>query len=308
MGRRKRRGLDIDGLLLVDKPQGMTSFSLTEQVRRALNANKAGHTGTLDPMATGLMVICLGQGTKLVHGLTGQDKAYSATVRLGAETDSYDAEGEITATASAEQVAAIGEAEVAAALAPLRGTIEQRPPIYSAIKVDGQRLHARARAGEVVEVPTRVVTVHHLEMTGARHPDYDLEVACSKGTYIRSIAHDLGQALTVGGHLVALRRTVVGPWSVEAATPLDAIREVPEAAMAKLITLAEATAHLPTIKLTGARFDDVTHGRPISTPELAPGPARALDAEGRLRALLEVGEDQIGRISRGFVVSEASAS
>ncbi|MFN3197943.1 MAG: tRNA pseudouridine(55) synthase TruB [Bradymonadia bacterium] len=301
MGRRRKKGLDIDGVLLVDKPKGLTSFSLTERVRRALNANKAGHTGTLDPMATGLMVVCLGQGTKLVQMLTGQSKAYEATVKLGEQTNTYDAEGEITARAEDAQVEAISTTDIEEALKAFRGTIDQRPPAFSAIKVDGQRLHALARAGEAVEAPVRTVTVHTLEMRGHTGDSFNLFIECSKGTYIRSIAHDVGQALGVGAHLTALRRTLVGPWSVVDAMPLETLQEVGLEGV-KMLSLTDATVELPTVQLQGRALDDVAHGRPTQVSGVAEGRARGLDGDGRLRALLDVEASGRAKVVRGFTL------
>lgn len=309
MPRRRKSGRDIDGVLLVDKPQGMTSFTLTEQVRRALSARKAGHTGTLDPLATGLMVVCLGQGTKLVHHLTGQGKSYLATVAFGAETDTYDSEGEITARASESDMAGLSLERIEDALGALRGTIEQRPPAFSAIKVNGRRLHELARAGETVEAPLRTVTIHRLEIVesglgDSPCPTVSLEVSCSKGTYIRSLAFDLGRALGVGAHLVALRRTVVGPWSVEGAPTLEQIKAAPQEVEAGMLTLADASSEMPTVVLTGRSLEDVAHGRPVADTGLPEGVARGLDEQGRLRAILDVNENGRGRVARGIAISE----
>lgn len=292
MGRRRRKGEPIDGVLLLDKPAGITSFTAVNRARRALNAQKAGHTGTLDPMATGLLQVCFGRATRLVQFLTGLDKRYLATVQLGVQTDTYDAEGQVVSTADASDVT---QGDVEAALDPFRGTITQRPPAHSAIKVDGERLYEKARRGEQVEVPTRTITIHALTLTGFRPGQVDLAVHCSKGTYIRSLAHDLGQALGVGGHLIALRRTAIGAASVDGAVTLDALES---GATPELASLAEATAAMPTLTLTPDQMDAVRHGRAIAADHTAPL-ARALDADGGLLAILRR-EGAEYRVARGF--------
>ena len=212
-----------DGALLVDKPSGMTSFGVVKKVRWALGVKKVGHAGTLDPMATGLLVLLVGRdATRQQDRFMALPKVYTGTLRLGQTTASYDAESPVETEVDASGVS---DGALAAALAPFRGEILQTPPVYSAIKRGGERLYKKARRGEEVQIDPRPTTVYAFDITGRRGADVDVRVECSKGTYIRSLAHDLGQALGVGAHLVALRRESIGPFSVDEAFPLDALVE-----------------------------------------------------------------------------------
>lgn len=209
--------------ILVDKPSGMTSFGVVKKVRWALGVKKVGHAGTLDPMATGLLIVLVGrEATRQQDRFMGLPKTYTGTVRLGQTTASYDADAPVEETRDASHVT---DAEIEAALDAFRGDILQRPPAYSAIKRGGERLYKKARRGEAVEVEPRPTSVYTFEVTDRRGDDLDIRVECSKGTYIRSLAHDLGQALGVGGHLVALRREAIGPFRADEAFALDALVE-----------------------------------------------------------------------------------
>ena len=211
------------GALLVDKPQGLTSFGVVRRLRRALGVKKIGHAGTLDPMATGLLIVLVGRAaTRQQDRFMGLPKEYTGTIRLGETTATYDAESPVDRRRDAAHVT---DADLEAARQAFLGEIAQRPPAYSAIKRGGERLYAKARRGEAVEVAPRPVTVYALELTGRRGPDVDFRVACSKGFYVRSLAHDLGEALGVGGHLTALRRQAIGPFRVGEAYALDALEE-----------------------------------------------------------------------------------
>ena len=216
----------VTGFAVVDKPAGMTSHDVVARVRRLAHTRKVGHAGTLDPMATGVLVLAIGRITRLLTYVTGCDKSYAATVRLGATTVTDDAEGEITATTDAS---AVEPAAIAAGLAAMVGDIHQVPSAVSAIKVAGRRSYQRVRAGEAVELAARPVTIHTLRMGQLRHEagfcDVDITVDCSSGTYVRAIARDLGAALGVGGHLTALRRTAVGGFGVDEAVPLAELAE-----------------------------------------------------------------------------------
>nr|WP_211207241.1 tRNA pseudouridine(55) synthase TruB [Stackebrandtia nassauensis] len=213
---------DLTGFVVVDKPPAMTSHDVVARMRRLAKTRKVGHGGTLDPMATGVLVLAVGRITRLLTYVTGCDKAYQATIRLGQATVTDDAEGEVTATAD---TAAVTEADIYAALEPMRGEIEQVPSAVSAIKVNGQRAYKRVRDGEDVQLAARPVTISRLDVTaiarGEDHLDVDVSVDCSSGTYIRAIARDLGAALGVGGHLTALRRTRVGGFTLAEARTLD---------------------------------------------------------------------------------------
>ncbi|ROR66513.1 tRNA pseudouridine(55) synthase TruB [Agrococcus jenensis] len=250
---------DPDGILLVDKPQGITSHTAVSRARRALGTRKVGHAGTLDPMATGLLILGVGPSTRLLTHMVGLDKTYTATVALGAATTTDDAEGEVTATRDASH---LSESDLVAPMAALTGDIEQVPSSVSAIKVDGERAYARVRAGEQVELKARPVTVARFEVVAFRPgavAEADVVVDCSSGTYIRALARDLGAALGVGGHLSALRRTRIGPFSVDGAPDADAL---PEAARDLLLPPAEAAARiLPVATLDAERAADLANGR-----------------------------------------------
>lgn len=209
-------------VVAIDKPAGWTSFDVVARLRRLLGVRKIGHAGTLDPMATGLLLCLIGGATKAQDALLGQAKAYEGTVRLGEVTPSQDAETEVTERRPLDGVT---EAAITAAAAALTGAIEQVPPMYSAVKVEGKRLYSLARKGQEIERAARPVVVYRYDIEAVRLPDVDVFVACSKGTYVRTLAHDLGAALGVGGHLVRLRRTAIGDVSIEHAWTLDALAE-----------------------------------------------------------------------------------
>jgi tRNA pseudouridine55 synthase len=253
-----------DGILLVDKPQGITSHTAVSRARRALGTRKVGHAGTLDPMATGLLILGIGPSTRLLTHMVGLDKTYTATIALGAATTTDDAEGEVTTAADASHVTG---ADLTDPMAALTGDIEQVPSAVSAIKVDGQRAYDRVRAGEQVELRARPVTVARFEALAFRpgaRAEVDVVVDCSSGTYIRALARDLGEALGVGGHLTALRRTRIGPFGVEGAPLADAL---PEPAEALLLSPADAAARiLPVARLDDERAANLAHGR--RTPAL----------------------------------------
>lgn len=245
------------GIVVVDKPAGMTSHGVVARVRRTLGTRKVGHAGTLDPMATGVLVLGVERATRLLGHLMLTEKTYEATIRLGATTTTDDAEGEVTATTSA---AHLTETTVRAALAAFEGEIQQVPSTVSAIKVDGKRAYARARAGEDVELEARTVTIHDIE-AGRFLPqgdflDLEIRVACSSGTYIRAIARDLGTSLGVGGHLTALRRHAVGPFTLEDAdADLDDLH---------VIGLADtARAVFPAYDLDPEQAQAVRYGRAL---------------------------------------------
>jgi tRNA pseudouridine55 synthase len=209
--------------VLVDKPKGPTSFGVIKKVRWALGEKKVGHAGTLDPMATGLLVVLVGrEATRQQDRFMGLPKVYSGTIRLGQTTASYDAETPVETTTDAS---AVTDAALDEARARFLGEIQQVPPVYSAIKVDGERLYKKARRGEEVLIQPRTVSIHALEWTARRGDDLDFRMHCSKGTYVRSLAHDLGVALGVGAHLTALRREAIGPFHVDEAFSPDALAE-----------------------------------------------------------------------------------
>lgn len=225
----RRAKARFHGVLLVDKPTGITSHDVVLGVRRRLGQRQVGHAGTLDPLASGLLPVLLGQATKLSTWATETDKAYRVTARLGVQTDTQDADGQVVATAPVPQD--LTAELLAPVIASLTGPQEQRVPRYSAVKVDGKRLYERARRGEAVVPPVRSIVVHRLELVALRPPDLTLEVTCSKGTYVRALVSDLGDRLGPGAHVTELRRTGVGPVGVQEAAPLPEIldSDVPEA-------------------------------------------------------------------------------
>lgn len=245
-------------ILPVDKPEGPTSHDIVARARKALNTRKIGHTGTLDPFASGLLLLCVGDATRLSQYLTGRDKEYEATALLGVSTDSHDRDGTVTGTSEAWRE--VTPEQVEAALAGLRGEIEQVPPALSAKKVRGESAHRRVRRGETVELAPVPVTVSALELTGFDAPEVRLRVRCSSGTYIRALARDLGRALGTGAHLTALRRTAVGPHRVEGAVPGALDEPVDPGAC---LTPLEALEDLPVRRLSGEEARLLVQGRRI---------------------------------------------
>jgi tRNA pseudouridine55 synthase len=293
------------GILLVDKPQGVTSHDVVARARRLLGTRKVGHAGTLDPMATGLLLLGVDSATRLLTYLVGLDKEYLATIRLGVATDTDDAEGEVVATTDASGVS---DAAVAAGILALTGAIRQVPSTFSAIKVDGRRAYDRARAGEAVELAARNVTIHDFELLASRREgavvDLDVRVACSSGTYVRALARDLGAGLGVGGHLTALRRTRVGPFGVADAVQLPDPREHPDAAAPALLDAADVAAQLfPVVRLDADQTRDLAHGKRVELAEPDVDLAAALTPEGRLAALIELRRGR-ARVLLGLPTSE----
>jgi len=277
------------GMLLLDKPGGITSHDVVAIARRALGEKKVGHAGTLDPMATGLLLLGVGSATRLLTYLVGLDKTYAATIRLGEATTTDDAEGEVTGRVDASRIT---PEALEAALATQRGALDQVPSSVSAIKVDGRRAYDRVRAGEEVELAARRITVSRLEVldsrTGAGVLDLDVEVDCSSGTYIRAIARDLGAALGVGGHLTALRRTRIGPFDVADAHPAGE-RGAPGFGAADLVPAGSVAARLfPTATLDRAQTEALAHGKRLDL-DLPDAPVlAALRPDGELAGLVAV--------------------
>ena len=278
------------GLLLVDKPGGMTSHDVVARARRVLSVRKVGHAGTLDPMATGLLILGVGAATRLLGYVGGHDKTYEATIRLGQATVTDDREGEVLSTSS---TAHLDDDAVRAALAQQTGALQQVPSSVSAVKVEGRRSYDRVRAGEDVELAPRSVTVHALDVHRIHRPtpdlvDVDVTVTCTAGTYIRAIARDAGAALGVGGHLTALRRTASGPFAVAQAAPVeDAGAALLAGGGAGFLPLTDAAASLfPVRALTAEETRALFYGQRIAATG-APGPHAAVDPDGRLAALVE---------------------
>ncbi len=247
------------GVLVIDKPGGMTSFDVIRRVRGALKIKKVGHTGTLDPLATGVLPLCIGEATKIAGLLQADDKAYTGEALLGVSTDTLDTDGKVLAEADPS---GISEAQVREAMAPLRGTIQQVPPAFSAIHKDGKRAYELARAGQPVELDAREVRVQELELTRWDPPRFELRMVCSKGTYVRSVVRDIGQALGCGATLSALRRTRSGAFDLNAAVPLDEVRDRAGDDSLPLVSMDQALAHLPAVEVTAAQAARVRQGQP----------------------------------------------
>lgn len=285
------------GILLVDKPGGLTSHDVVARTRKAFGTRKVGHAGTLDPMATGLLVIGIEAATRLLTYVVGADKTYLATIRLGQDTGTDDAEGEITSRAEATAVAAVTSAQIAGGIDALTGDISQIPSAVSAIKVDGKRAYDLVRAGEQVELKARAVTVARFELLAERRDDgvIDLDVAvdCSSGTYIRALARDLGAGLGIGGHLTALCRTRVGPFRVADAVALDGLADAaassPIAAAAVLAPAAAAAQILQALPVSAEDARDLRHGKRLvdQAGALTGALAAAIDPHGDLVGIVE---------------------
>ncbi|WP_173768948.1 tRNA pseudouridine(55) synthase TruB [Pseudazoarcus pumilus] len=283
----------IDGVLLLDKPQGLSSNGALQAAKRLLNAAKAGHTGTLDPLATGLLPLTFGEATKFSQTLLDADKEYEATIRLGFETDSGDAEGSIVSTASV----AVGAAALESALEPLRGEIEQIPPMHSALKRDGKPLYEYARAGIEIERAPRRVSIHRLDVLAFEGTDVRVSVRCSKGTYIRSLAIDLGRALGCGAHLSALRRTAIGPFGVADALTLDALEAESAPTRRTLLAPPDRLLACPSLELEDGQAQAILQGRALHAASALAGPVR-LHCRHRFLGLGEVGPDGTLRARR----------
>jgi tRNA pseudouridine55 synthase len=272
-----------DGLLVVDKPAGWTSHDVVGRCRRLAGTRKVGHAGTLDPMATGVLVLGVGRATRLLGHLALTDKAYDATVRLGATTVTDDAEGEVVTT---QDASAVTDDAVRAGIAALTGALSQVPSSVSAVKVDGVRSYARVRAGEQVELAARSVVVSRFELRERRGDDLDVTVECTSGTYVRALARDLGAALGVGAHLTALRRTRVGPFDLSQARTLEQHAE----SLALVPLDAAVAASFARRELSGEEAVALSYGKRLA-PTGAPGTLGAFAPDGRCIALLEDRDD-----------------
>ncbi len=249
----------INGVLVIDKPLGVSSFGVVRQVRGELQIKKVGHTGTLDPLATGVLPLCLGEATKIAGLLQADDKVYLGTALMGVQTDTLDMEGQVLAEA---EPSGVTEDRVRQAMESFRGTLQQVPPAFSAIHKDGKRAYELARKGEKVDLPPREVHIHELELARWDPPRFDLHMACSKGTYVRSLVRDLGDALGCGATLAALRRLRSGAFDLEAAVPLDEVRDRVRDGTLPLVSMDTALAHLPAVEVTPDQADKVRQGQP----------------------------------------------
>lgn len=299
----------MDGILVMDKPLGPTSFDVVRRVRSLLKVKKAGHTGTLDPLATGVLPICLGDATKIAGYIIESAKGYDAVVRLGTETDTLDAGGKVVAESP---VPVLTREMIEEALARFRGPFEQIPPMYSAIKQGGKRLYELARAGEEVERAPRKVTVYELLLRDFNAAELTISVRASKGFFVRTLALDIGRALGCGAHLKSLRRTQSGPFSLPQALGLEKLLglcEQGEAGLvqvrARLVAPVDALIELRTVVVRDEDVARVLHGVPLELPrETGEGVMRVLDGAGRL---LAVGELTQGRLRYRRVLGEGAS-
>ena len=290
----------LSGIVLLDKPQGLSSNAALQRVRRIFQAEKAGHTGSLDPLATGLLPICFGEATKIAGLLLGSRKAYETEALLGSTTSTDDAEGEVV---QQREVPTIDAAAIDAAMAPLRGRITQIPPIYSALKQAGVPLYKRARRGEEVSAPPREVEVQRFELLERQGDRLRLRVECGSGTYVRSLVRDLGERLGCGAHVTALRRLWVEPFTAPQMHTLDELAQLaeadPGALEALLLPLEQGLAGYPQLRIDADQAVRLRQGQAIEMPS-APGRYVALDATGHAVALAEIGADARLRSLRGF--------
>ena len=282
----------LDGVLLLDKGLGLSSNDALVRAKRLFLAQKAGHTGTLDPLASGLLPLCFGEATKFSQDLLEADKTYEATMRLGIRTSTGDAEGEVLQTSPVE----VGIAEIDAALARFRGRISQVPPMHSALKRDGKPLYEYARAGQVVERAAREVTIHALELLGATLPDVTFRVTCSKGTYVRTLAEDIGAALGCGAHLVALRRTGVGTLTLDHAVTLEALETMEAGARDACLRPVDALlTTFSVVRLDAEAAKRFLHGQRLRLADLTPIVVeRSVDGSDRADTRVRVYRDEDG--------------
>lgn len=299
-----RAGRAVDGVLLFDKPAGATSNAVLQRIKRLFRARKAGHTGTLDPMATGLLPICFGESSKFSGALLDADKAYRARLRLGVRTDSGDRDGAVLQT----RPVAVSADALESVLARFRGTIEQTPPMYSALKRDGKPLYEYARAGVVLERGARTVTIHALTLTEFAPPFVELELTCSKGTYVRVLAEDIGEALGCGAHLSELRRLRVGPFDVADAVDWATLESMADEDRQRLLRGVDClVAAYPVVRLDRPEEALVKQGRALPRPATVSGPVRLYGADGAFLGLGEQAPEGTLRPTRLLRTGDAPA-
>lgn len=275
----------ISGVLVIDKPVGLTSHDVVQVIRKGTNIRRAGHTGTLDPRASGVLVVLVGPAVRLSEYVSASDKRYQAIIRLGATTDTFDEDGSVLTSSPVE----ISEEQFENALKQFIGEIEQVPPPYSAVKVNGKKAYEMAREGEEVELAPRIINVYNLELLEWAPPEAVIDVYCSSGTYVRSLANDLGKVLGCGAHLVGLRRTKSGRFTLRDAVPLRKLRDAFDQGnwYQYLIPAAEALSDWPAIELNSEQLDAIRHGNRIQSEPGSTGWARGVSQQGELVALLE---------------------
>ncbi len=303
----KLKKRSLDGVLLFDKPLELSSNTALQKIRRLFSAEKAGHTGTLDPLATGLLPVCFGEATKFTHALLDADKRYRATIRLGQRTTTGDAEGEVIE----EQPVAVDEAQVLAVLSGFMGESRQLPPMHSAIKHQGKPLYEYIRKGETVEREQRTIFVHELKLERLQGVELEFSVLCSKGTYIRTLGEDISAALGCGGHLTALRRTGIGEFSVDKAHTLSQLETMDAAQRdACLMPLDSLVQDLPRLDLDAIQANRLAQGQKLGLRDDFPPGKRRLYAAGRFIGLGELGEGRLvpSRLLSGVAKAAAAAN
>jgi tRNA pseudouridine55 synthase len=280
----------VSGVLVVDKPIGLTSHDVVQVIRRGTGIRRAGHTGTLDPRASGVLVVLIGPAVRLSEFVSASDKRYQATIHLGSATDTFDADGRVTGSYSVENITEEYFNEI---LQQFVGEMEQVPPPYSAVKIKGRKAYEMAREGEEVELAPRIINVYSLEVLEWAPPEAVIDVYCSSGTYVRSLANDLGKALGAGAHLVGLRRTKSGRFTLRDAVPLRRLQESFDAGnwYRYLIPAAEALADWPMVELDADQVELIRHGHRIPTEPGQKGWARGVSQQGDLVGLLEADEE-----------------
>ncbi|WGE80034.1 tRNA pseudouridine(55) synthase TruB [Actinobacillus equuli] len=301
MSRPRKKGRDVHGVFLLDKPQGMSSNDILQKVKRLFQANKAGHTGALDPLATGMLPICLGEATKFSQFLLDSDKRYQVTAKLGERTDTSDAEGQVVETRAVN----VGEAEIIAALDQFRGDILQVPTMFSALKHNGKPLYEYARQGITVEREARPITIFELRFIEYSAPYLTLEVHCSKGTYIRTLVDDLGEVLGCGAHVTVLRRLAVANYPIEAMISYEDLQNLSEnqpleALDQHLLPLDTAVESLPKINLTAEQTKAVGFGQRVKFENINQtyGQVRLFSENGQFLGVAEITNDNVIRPSR----------
>ncbi|VEI45693.1 tRNA pseudouridine synthase B [Actinobacillus equuli] len=301
MSRPRKKGRDVHGIFLLDKPQGMSSNDILQKVKRLFQANKAGHTGALDPLATGMLPICLGEATKFSQFLLDSDKRYQVTAKLGERTDTSDAEGQVVETRAVN----VGEAEIIAALDQFRGDILQVPTMFSALKHNGKPLYEYARQGITVEREARPITIFELRFIEYSAPYLTLEVHCSKGTYIRTLVDDLGEVLGCGAHVTVLRRLAVANYPIEAMISYEDLQNLSEnqpleALDQHLLPLDTAVESLPKINLTAEQTKAVGFGQRVKFENINQtyGQVRLFSENGQFLGVAEITNDNVIRPSR----------
>jgi len=303
--RKRYKGRSVNGIVLLDKGSGLSSNAALQEVKHLFEAKKAGHTGSLDPLATGVLPLCLGEATKVSQFLLDSDKRYKAQIKLGVRTDSGDSEGTVIET---KEVGSLSQSEIERALDSFRGKIEQTPPMYSAIKKDGVPLYKLARKGVEVERESRHVTVYSIELKNFTGDEIEIDVACSKGTYIRTIADDLGEKLGCGAHITQLRRTCSGAFEEDRCVSIDTLKEIKASDGLQgideyIVPMDEAVGDLPEVRLPSITADCVRHGQAVLVRHL---PAQGLVRLYEEQEFIGIGcIDDDGKVApRRLVVSQ----